>query len=444
MADRMFIKDTLSTYYDEVEPKDFYRAIFPNGELATKGELVTGKYNALAVELLPKPEEGEKKANARRKIITDELGGIDELLESENFIIISPISYAGKSRQSPNARFIYALAIDLDGVKKPQNLKDLLHQINIEYLPKPTYLVWSGTGLHLYYQFEKPIPCFKNITAQLSELKRALTVKIWNGYVSELSEQPQIASLFQGFRMVGGVTKGGHRTKAFAFGDKVSVEYLNEFVPEKNRLTDYAYKSKLTLSEAAKKYPEWYERRILNGQKRGSWVANRAVYDWWLKQLKEKAIVGHRYYSVMVLAVYAKKCNISRKELEQDAFGLISMLDEKTTEESNHFTREDVFSALEMFNDNYVTFPIDSITKLTAIPIQKNKRNFRKQAAHLARARAVQNIDYPNGEWRNLEGRPSARDTVLNWRRANPTGTIKECIAETGVSKSTAYKYWNE
>lgn len=443
MADSMFIKDTLSTYYDEVEPKEFYRAMFPLGELAIKGEMVTGKYNALAVELLP-VEDKEKKGNVKRKIVTDELSGIDELLESNNFIIISPISYIGKSRKSENARFIYALAIDLDGVKTPQNLKDLLHQINIEYLPKPTYMVWSGTGLHLYYQFEKPLPCFKNITKQLTELKRALTLKIWNGYVSELSEQPQIASLFQGFRMVGGVTKGGHRTKAFAFGDKVSIEYLNEFVPEKSRLTEYTYKSKLTLSEASEKYPDWYEKRIVKGHKRGSWIANRAVYDWWLRELKEKATVGHRYYSVMVLSVYAKKCGIEREELEEDAFGLVSMLDSMTTEEQNHFTREDVFSALEMFNDNYVTFPIDSITKLTAIPIQKNKRNFRKQAAHLARARAVRDIDYPNGEWREGNGRPSSRDTVVNWRRANPEGTIKDCIKETGISKSTAYKYWNE
>jgi hypothetical protein len=38
-------------------------------------------------------------------------------------------------------------------------------------------------------------------------------------------------------------------------------------------------------------------------------------------------------------------------------------------EEDNHFTREDVFSALEMYNNNYITFPIDSITLLRAIPI---------------------------------------------------------------------------
>ena len=38
MKDRLFIRDYLDTYFDEVEPYDFYRAIFPAGELEEKGQ----------------------------------------------------------------------------------------------------------------------------------------------------------------------------------------------------------------------------------------------------------------------------------------------------------------------------------------------------------------------------------------------------------------------
>lgn len=447
MEDRIFIREHLEKYYDEIKPFDFYRAIFPEGELEEAGKQdsgTTGKYNCLAVELLPVTEEkANKRADARKYIITDDLEGINDLLESENFVIISPISYIGKSRQSSNARFIYAIAIDLDGVTKQSNLDDLLHQIEIEYLPKPTYLVWSGTGLHLYYQFIEPLPCFKNISAQLSEVKKELTKRIWNGYVTELAEKPQIESLFQGFRMVGGVTKGGNRTKAFRFGDKVSIDYLNDFLPEEARLTRYKYKSKLTLKEAAKKYPDWYEKRIVNNQPRGTWIAKKDVYNWWLKELKQKIVVGHRYYGVMVLAVYAKKCGVSREELEADAFGLVSRLERLTIEDRNHFTREDVLAALEMYNDNYITFPIDSISKLTAIEIKKNKRNFRKQALHLKMARSNKAILKEAGEMKP-EGRPSKRKEVLEWRKLNPEAPIKECVKALNISTSTAYKYWKE
>lgn len=439
MSDRIFIKQYLEQYFDEIEPKDFYRAIFPEGELEQHGEQEQGKYNAIAVELLPKEED---RNNSRRFVITDELDILDRLLKSNNFIIVSPISYIGKSRQSKNARNIYAIAIDLDGITEERYLIDLFHQIEIEYLPKPTYMVWSGTGLHLYYQLQQPLPCFTNIAKQLTELKTALTKRIWNGYVTTLHEKPQIESLFQGFRLVGGVTKNGSRTKAFITGETVSIDYLNGFVPKESQVTEYAYKSNLTLKKAAAKYPDWYEKRIVNKQPRGTWQAKKAVYDWWINKLHDNIRVGHRYYGIMVLAIYAKKCGVDRETLEADAFGLIDEMEELTIEDSNHFTREDVFSALEMYNDNYITFPIDSITSLTAIPIEKNKRNGRKQSLHLKMARSNKAILKEAGELKP-EGRPSKKEVVTMWRAMNTDGTIADCIRETGVSRSTVYKYWN-
>ena len=439
MQDRLFIVEYLEQYFDEVEPLDFYRLIFPEGELEKKGQQEIGKYNAIAIELIP--AKTGKKIRAKRHIITDDMERLKSVLESPNFTIISPISYAGKNRTSQNARFIYAMAIDLDGVSKQANLSDLLHQIEIEYLPKPTYLIWSGTGLHLYYQFIEPIPCFVNIVSQLADMKKELTRKIWNGFVSDLADKPQLESLFQGFRIVGGVTKGGNRSRAFQIGDKVSIEYLNSFIPEDKQIKDFRYKSKLTLKEAEKKFPNWYQNRIIEGKPRGTWTASKAVYDWWLKKLKEQIAVGHRYYGIMILAVYAKKCGVDRETLEEDAFGLVEHLDRLTIEDNNHFTAEDVYSALEMYNDNYITFPLDTIERLSAIRIERQKRNGRKQAVHLRIARSNKAILKEVGELK-ADGRPSKREAVIEWRKKNQAGTIKECIEDLGISKTTVYKYW--
>ena len=49
-----FILKYLNTYFEEVKPLEFYRDIFPLGELEEKEERIRGKYNAIAVELLPK------------------------------------------------------------------------------------------------------------------------------------------------------------------------------------------------------------------------------------------------------------------------------------------------------------------------------------------------------------------------------------------------------
>ena len=102
----------LETYFDEVTPIDFYRDIFPAGELEKQGEYEKGKYCGIAVEIT-KEKKPNGKPRIKRYSITDELSTIEKLTESDNFCLMSPISYAGKERTAERARFIYAVAIDL-------------------------------------------------------------------------------------------------------------------------------------------------------------------------------------------------------------------------------------------------------------------------------------------------------------------------------------------
>ena len=387
----------LEQYCEEITPHEFYRLIFPAGELESKGEYVQGRYTGIAVAV------GQDK-KIRRYSVIDDLEVIHDLVQSDDFCIMSPISYAGKSRRSENARYLYALAIDLDGLKqeqvegKPIGIDTLFWQFDghgpSNYLPKPTFLVASGTGLHLYYVFEKAIPLYKNIVEQLQKYKKRLTWQLWTQGVSDLQDAVQYESLFQGFRMPGTITKNGSRARAFMVdsGEKVSIEYLNQFVPDQYKMADFSYKSKLTREQAAQKYPEWYEKRVVNGRPKGTWTANEAVYKWWKKQIEDGAEDGHRYYCVMALATYAKKCGISRNELEADAMSMIGMLHSKGKRDDNPFTADDVLAALEAYNDSYITYPIDTISVRSGIPIKKNKRNYRKQKLHLRLARANRDI----------------------------------------------------
>lgn len=436
---RNFILEYLTTYFDELQPLEFYRNIFPLGELAEKGVFEQGKYNCVAVELLPKEEQ---KQNVMKHIITDDLERLELLQQSDNFVLLSPISYIGRSRAAENARFIYALAIDLDGITEEHYLTDLFYQMENGIIPIATYTVYSGTGLHLYYVFEEPLPCFKNIVKQLADLKKELTKSIWNKYTTAEYEKPQIESLFQGFRMVGGITKNGDRTRAFLTGDKINIEYLNIFVEDKFKVKEYRYKSKLTLTEAKEKYPEWYQKRVIEKQPAGSWVCKRDLFDWWKTKIMQGAKSGHRYYCIMVLAIYAKKCGIEKQELEEYAFSMVDYLDKLTTDSNNHFTRADILAALEMYNDSYIRFPINSISALTAIPIEKNKRNYRKQCDHVEYMNTIRRFKKNMGELDGKLGRPKLKNVVKEWQEQNPKGSKADCIRETGLSKPTVYKYW--
>ena len=107
-------------------------------------------------------------------------------------------------------------------------------------------------------------------------------------------------------------------------------------------------------------------------------------------------------------------------------------------------------AALNCYHDNYFTFPRDTIAKLTNVDIPKNKRNGRKQKVHLMGARAVQEVnDKMNGtNWREGNGRPKGSGTkenqVKEWRKNNPDGKKAQCIRDTGLSKMTVYKWWNQ
>lgn len=477
--------------FDEVTPSHFYWDIFGDDlEPAGVMDYGNGLYCSIAIEFierevpdlkaepLPSGEQPTKKIKIGKKhIITDDLNTIAELELSPNFCIVAPISYAGRKRTSQNARFMYAMCIEVDSLRKTkknpyQGLDDLIHQCQIGFLPKPTYLVTSGNGIHLYYVFEKPIPMFQNVAKSLEAYKRHITKRMWNKNVTTLynDKDIQYESIYQAFRMVGSLTKKGLETvdrtkeritmnndeevvRAFMFedGEKVSIEYMNSFVKKRGCEIELIYKSDLTLKKAKELYPEWYERRVVNKDKSiEGWSCKRELYEWWKNKILNEGRVGHRYYCLMILSIYAIKCkeNITEEELEADAFEIMEYFDSLTTDKDNHFTEDDVLDALAIYQDkSYITYPINSIIHRSGIPIEKNKRNGRKQKDHLGRIRTMQNYDDPEGDWRNKNGRPKGSGTkhkeIQEWRAANPNGKKAACIKELGLTKPTVYKWWD-
>ena len=151
----------LGKYLEPVESFEFYREIFPEGSFERRGHFEDAKGNGIALVVPPKNGvalEIQGDGKAHRHVITDELKELEDIKDTE-FTIMSPISYFGRKRNGKNARYLYAMVFDLDGVGMPQ-LRDTLHQMNKDIIPKATFVVNSGTGLHLYYVLTVPIPMF--------------------------------------------------------------------------------------------------------------------------------------------------------------------------------------------------------------------------------------------------------------------------------------------
>lgn len=389
------------------------------------------------------------KGKMRRYILLEDTL-LDQLHQAQQMPsnLINAVSYYGRKKDTEHSDRCFGLIFDIDEVDD-SHLNAYLYGMRNDAYPCPNYVVTSksGIGVHLYYVFDEPLRLFPKIKVQLKELKYSLISRMWNQYTSG-DENVQFQSYDQSF-MVAGTTEN---MKVYKFENRENwtIEELCEYSSVVFDRSELFEESKYSLEEAKEKFPEWYERVIVQGNKeRGHWTCKRDLYDWWKRKMldpEKGATYGHRYWCVMMLVIYAIKSGISYEEVEKDAYDLIPILNKLNPEKP--FTEEDVSSALDCYDSQFATFPIDDISRLSNIRIDKNKRNWRTQKLHLKLARANRDIlqaDKGIENWYENSphsGRKSKKDIVIEWRKSHIEGKPKDCIAETGLNKNTVYKWW--
>lgn len=461
------LTDYLAERYPEAAPEAFYRDLFPSGRLGSR-KYENGAYNGVLVRVLRREGEPER---AERHLIADDLLVISTTATiaqsfGGEFDIVSPASYAGRRPMLDRAHELFALVFDLDGVKveggEPVGLVDLLYQmadvpgVRPPLLPTPTYIVSSGTGLHLYYMLDEPIRVWPNVCEALRVFRNALTRRCWNQYVTDLSDAPQLESVVQGFRMVGSMAKDGEQVvRAFRVGGRVSMDYMNRFVPEDARVPGEVLRARYTAEEARELWPEWDPewRRKAAAAPETPWRVKRDLFDWWCRRVEAgEPFDGNRYWCIFVAACYAAKCpDVTYEELEAWAHRVRPMLDAMTAKPDNSFTEKDVQAAIAVYgNPISVKLRRDKVAEKTQLPMPVNKRNGRKQAVHLMGARAIQEInDRVNGtDWRAGNGRKPKCDLVRSYAFEHSDASQREIAAALGVSKTTVNKWlkpgWRE
>ena len=420
-------------------------------------------YNGIAQAIY-----GKRKRTADQKnktfVITSQVEQLNEILQHP-FVIISPVSYTGKRRTKSNARYLYAIAIDIDSVDG-KNLDNLLYQSDPTRkvpltFPQPQIIVNSGSGIHIYFLLESPHPMFNDVYPILNKVKKELTRRVWNrGVTHEDPHKPQFQGNCQGFRLPGTQTKTRQKVTAF--------HNINPHVKPFYKITDLMANGggflsdeeqqllakgkynpdRIPLKQARELYPEWYERRIIQGHKSGRWFVKRDLYDWWKKQISEKVSVGHRYFCLMALAVYAAKCNIDEEEFMKDLESFVEPFDgiSYTRNDDDRFTIEDALDAAAAYRECYCTFPIEDLRDITGIEIERNKtRKFKKQDKHLEEARAIRDVRQKReGRIWNENGIKNTKLVeIFEWRKNNPEGSKYACAKELGISKPTVMKWWD-
>lgn len=435
----------LAKRFDEVDPMDYYREIFPKGSLEKQGEYKQGEYCGIAITI---NEDGR----AWRTHITDGLEQLPGLIEGEEFTMLAPVSFAGKRATIENARWLHALVFDLDFIRLKNDslvgMEDLLYQTSISQpdpfnrLPRPTFIIASSErNLHIVYLLEKPLAMYKNVIPQIRKFRKAFIPKLWSSYITDASSSPQYeTSPVQAFRLCGSKSKDKHgRVRCFRTGGRISIEAMNSYVPQDSQIVSIKYKTKYTKEEAKKLFPEWYEKRVVNKLPVRAWQAHRGLYDWWKRRLPEVE-VGHRYHYLLCLCSFSIKTGVSKDELTKDVMECRKELD-KISPPNNPLTINDAMKALQSATEVSRYMKRETISKLSGLEIQTHKRNGRKQDVHMRIMRAIRDALYPDGEWRYKGGAPTKKDLVFDYMFEHPDASAREIARDLGINKDTACKW---
>lgn len=451
------LEDVIKSYGGtEVSAMDVYIDMFKLGEGWIQRENEEpGEFKANPIGYWKNDKD---KTGHFRVMFEDTFADTLKEMQEADFALLNGISYFGRKRDQNHASKMYAMIFDLDDVDDT-TLNNFLHAAFIkefDYYPLPNYVMLSGNNVHLYYIMERPIPLYPNLKLQLKSLKYALTERMWNKYTSN-STSKQKQGIFQPFRVVGGKTKPDSKelkVRAFLINPHPhNLDELGRYVPDEYKVDeDKLFKeSKMTLAQAKKRYPEWYEKVVVNKNRTpDKWDIQAkvhgdnpiALYDWWYKQIESGATFGHRYFCIMCLVIYAVKCSVPYEKVKEDAYNLIPVLNGINPDKP--FDEADVDSALECYEDRYCTFPIRDIESISAIQIKRNKRNYRPQKEHMKVITAIRDVLYEDGSWRDGSGRKPKELDVIHYAGNHPEASVTEIAKALGVSRTTVYKYVNQ
>ena len=358
-----------------------------------------------------------------------------EQAEHRNDMLLGGSVYFKSFISKATAKEIRAFIVDMDNVYAGTLLAALRAEwrtANAEAIPMPTYIVNSGTGLHLYYVLDTPLPCLRRNAEMIDQVYRRLAVLNTTKRVYLVR---QVQWFGQDFRIAGGLNKYDWKNTIFLIGDRWSAVALGKAVGLQN----------VTFAQYGDPLPKKPPRATLpkgSVPAREGWRTNRAFYDYTLRTCREKTKEGNRYMSMCALTVIAWKCNVPVDEVERD---LLSLIPDYNKNATRKIKPREVKSALKMYNEKAMLTQRERLQDWIGWDYKPIKRNGRTQDVHIKTVNAMRKFrrDELGQDEYGRNGRPTAQEKVKAWRIANPTGKKADCVRATGLSKPTVYKWWN-
>lgn len=466
----------LGGLYPEVDPFTFYETLFSDKDLYTDTCIVSYGSDAKLSVAKHNPIQSTVKSMTFSDAITSSCDYAN--------MYIPPATFFKGHNTVKCLEKLYAIVVDFDGDKDGVSEKLLYWVIerineNEDDLPAPTFVTNSGRGLHLFWVFETPVPMF-------SENKRTMKDLYFNIHqkLVDYNTKPQRHHFAQAYRIVGSKTKLDQVTTAYKTGTVLPVEQLlNDFDIDKKIIWQEGKNHKgLAPSEAMIKLVNNIEKTLnITCDDKGSWQCvhdfirkyksnfdkafklNQSkryrkesgigwgTYDWYLKmkqRIIEETPEGYRYTSLMAFMVIGYKCNVPFEQVKQDEYDIILRWQMRPKPFNVRFNEDYKDRVDDMYSEKFLKVNSEQLQNWLGFKFYPTtRRNGRKREQHIKIMDAIRDIEYPDGTWRNKDGRPKGiskqKDIILLWRSNHPEGKPKQCIEETGLSKNTVYRWWD-
>ena len=398
----------------------------------------------------------------------------------KRFAMMAPISYFGKKANTKNARYLFAIVLDIDAVTADTLRRMIWHIDNdpprksagLPYFLSPTYIVNSGHGVHLYYFLDEPVPMYKYVIDPIKKLKERLAELYWKvGSIVKDHIDPQ--GTVQQYRVVGSFTKlgKGYLTSAYRVsGKRYSLEELvkaggdnGDVIKPCIKLPLEEYRPRGTsghdLEYWKQENPEWYKRVILKQSDKSKNFKDKlctGFYPTMKIRITKDIHVGCRYNRCCLLFANARQGGYTYDECLEY---LMSMLDPDAFDSFNRGVSEDewlredeVLKAGQFYSDpskwNY--WRLDVIKTKCDIELPRAKRNGRKQPKHMEYLNMGMDMGFFeknthfDSDTAYEAGRKGTKEQIVReYLQEHPNARKCDIVRETGLSKPTVYKYWN-
>ena len=332
-------------------------------------------------------------------------------------LYIPPCDFFNGVYRAACLKKIYALILDLDYLD-PDTLARLIKQIDAGTKPKPSMIVNSGSGIHLYFTFAEPVDAYK---LRLPTL-RAMLAKVGDLYSSygKLDRHP----LTQAFRPVGSLTKLGDIATGFIVGQQWDALELAEKIGVRIEGWQHVKKPAEAGNTAPAKKTEKPKVAFMPN-------AKRKLFAYCGERIFTHTDLGNRYKALFGLAIVGYKTHTPRAEVIAEMESLIKIWNRKHPE--NPVEMREIDKAMEGYSQKFLMVRSATLEEYFGWQFERKiPRKGRTREKHLIRARAV----------RNALMKVEKQQTIEEYVEKNPTASLRQIERETGIAYRAIKKYY--